>query len=381
MALLTPQQKQAELVRKFNAASDAKAKEALKSRIQAQGQKYGLGVSVSKGNASMNTPKTTTATKKPQTNIGTASYYNPATQKDELYNGNNAPMGEYEATVNNLPQPGLVIPEFIPMSYEDATKQASDRLNPQYSEALKNTLNSIKAQTMANGLFGQLPTQQLSNDEAARIETMKQGDIAQMAQALQANDKQRESELYNRALDKYNMSYQQYNDTLNRLRDTTQDRLKQSELDRDYKYKYDALESNNDYKNENLLLKQELAMLPYQQMTANQKAQDANADKKAEQAWQIALLRAASSGGGGSKGLTPYQQLGVQNQQKEDASKRELARFKQAFAGTQNKYDVYYYLQNNMAKLSKALTPADLIELQNYALSEWNDYKKMKREG
>lgn len=109
------------------------------------------------------------------------------TQQQQLYNELMAQLANqpnpdeiYNQIMSQMPK--LEIPETL--SYEQALRQAQDRLNPLYDEKMDQVLDAVDKNTLARGFFGQLPAAELKRSTAEQTERGKQNAISELAQSL-----------------------------------------------------------------------------------------------------------------------------------------------------------------------------------------------------
>lgn len=96
------------------------------------------------------------------------------------------------------------------MTRDEALGRANETLRSQYDNRLQNTLDGMRTKALNTGFFGQLPTEALYENAAARNEVDLQAAINSLAEELYSND-------FNQAYTKFNADRTSQNAALNTL--------------------------------------------------------------------------------------------------------------------------------------------------------------------
>lgn len=76
------------------------------------------------------------------------------------------------------------------LSWNDATQQASQVLNPLFDQHLQNSLRAMDQASMARGFYGQMPADALRGERAAQIEAARSSQIADLANQMRGQSQQ-----------------------------------------------------------------------------------------------------------------------------------------------------------------------------------------------
>jgi hypothetical protein len=102
------------------------------------------------------------------------------------------------AQLNRLQEmnaPQASVPEFNyqaaqPLTYEEAQRRAAAQLNPQYKEALSDSMAGLSTQLRQTGMYGQAPSIPISQEAMARIEAARMGAVGAQANTLMSQASQ-----------------------------------------------------------------------------------------------------------------------------------------------------------------------------------------------